>query len=62
MHPVLLTQLLSVSQRHSVQIVPVNTVEYVLDGKEGVFHIYGDENKVHFPDYPSQCCGCCVIM
>ncbi|XP_043227070.1 protein SSUH2 homolog [Amphibalanus amphitrite] len=49
-------------QRHSVEIVPVNAVEYILDGKEGVFHIYGNENKVHFPDYPSQCCGCCVLM
>ncbi|XP_043211980.1 protein SSUH2 homolog [Amphibalanus amphitrite] len=47
-------------QRHSVQSVPVFCVTYHYDGKQNDFFIYGNSQKIHFPDYPKQCC--CVIM
>ncbi|KAF0287650.1 Protein SSUH2 [Amphibalanus amphitrite] len=47
-------------QRHSVQSVPVFCVTYHYDGKQDDFFIYGNSQKIHFPDYPKQCC--CVVM
>ncbi|KAF0287649.1 Protein SSUH2 [Amphibalanus amphitrite] len=47
-------------QRHSVQSVPVFCVTYHYNGKQDDFFIYGNSQKIHFPDYPKQCC--CVVM
>lgn len=49
-------------QRHRVSIVPVAAVSYKWKNHEGLFHVYGYEQKVFAPDYPQTCCCCCTIL
>ncbi|XP_043208589.1 protein SSUH2 homolog [Amphibalanus amphitrite] len=49
-------------QRHDVQQIAIHSVSYNYGGNEGTFFVCGHERNVHFPDYPSQCCGCCAVM
>ncbi|XP_055943699.1 protein SSUH2 homolog isoform X2 [Argiope bruennichi] len=48
-------------QRHKVSIVPVTSVRYKWKNREGLFHIYGFEQRVYAPDYPQTCCCCCIL-
>uniref|UniRef100_A0A0B6Z1P1 Protein SSUH2 homolog n=1 Tax=Arion vulgaris TaxID=1028688 RepID=A0A0B6Z1P1_9EUPU len=49
-------------QRQRVRVVPVTEVFYHYKDKNSTFFVYGDEHKVHAPDYPAKwCCGCSVL-
>ncbi|XP_035223344.1 protein SSUH2 homolog isoform X3 [Stegodyphus dumicola] len=48
-------------QRHKVSVVPVAAVKYKWKNHEGLFHVYGYEQKVYAPDYPQTCCCCCIL-
>ncbi|CAL1270480.1 unnamed protein product [Larinioides sclopetarius] len=48
-------------QRHKVSIVPVTSIHYKWKNREGLFHIYGFEQRVYAPDYPQTCCCCCIL-
>ncbi|XP_054707415.1 protein SSUH2 homolog [Uloborus diversus] len=49
-------------QRHRVTIVPVAAVNYKWKNHNGLFHVYGYEQKVYAPDYPQTCCCCCCTI
>jgi hypothetical protein len=44
-------------QKHRLESIPVNQVNYEIDGEKGVFFVYGNEHFVFSHDYPAQCCG-----
>ncbi|XP_071815586.1 protein SSUH2 homolog isoform X2 [Apostichopus japonicus] len=48
-------------QRHQITIVPVGEVHSQWNDKSFNYFVYGFENKVHAPDYPTKCC-CCTIL
>ncbi|KAI0224419.1 hypothetical protein LSAT2_024583 [Lamellibrachia satsuma] len=49
-------------QRHHLSAVPVTEVHYEWHDGKGRYYVFGQERKVHAPDYPQQCCwGCTVI-
>ena len=54
--------ILIVFQRHKVRIIPVTEARYSYDSHDGIFYVYGFEQKAHAPDYPSTCCGCCCTI
>lgn len=47
------------AQRHQVRMIPVTQVHSIYNHKEATFYVYGFDNKVYFPDYYHNCCGCC---
>ncbi|XP_054290915.1 protein SSUH2 homolog isoform X2 [Macrosteles quadrilineatus] len=51
-------------QRQTVRAVPITHVRYKWKGHEGQYFVFGEENRVHAPDYPQTCCwGCiCTIL
>ena len=49
-------------QRQQLRAIPVTQIQGVFKDDKYVFWIYGDERKVHFPDYPNQCCWNCSII
>jgi len=49
-------------QRQVVNAVPVTEVVCTYKNKSATFYVYGLNNKVYFPDYFAQCCGCCTIL
>jgi len=49
-------------QRHDLRSVPVNEVHCIWKDKPYRFWVYGTDHRVHYPDYPQQCCCGCVIL
>ncbi|CAG5122731.1 unnamed protein product, partial [Candidula unifasciata] len=49
-------------QRHNLRIVPVTQVFYSYKNHNSTFFVYGDEHKVHAPDYPAKCCCGCTVL
>ncbi|XP_077868670.1 protein SSUH2 homolog [Saccoglossus kowalevskii] len=45
-----------------LRAVPVSEVAYKWEDTNTRFWIYGNEHKVHAPDYPQQCCWGCSIL
>ncbi|XP_069824812.1 protein SSUH2 homolog isoform X2 [Dendropsophus ebraccatus] len=48
-------------QRQNIELLPLSKVYYTWKGKQGVYYVYGMENKTYCDNYPRKCC-CCVIM
>lgn len=48
-----------VLQRHLLYCITCAQVKISHNGKDYKFFVYGEEKKVHFPDYPGGCCCCC---
>ncbi|XP_014680634.1 PREDICTED: protein SSUH2 homolog [Priapulus caudatus] len=49
-------------QRQTLRAVPVSEVHCMWKGSAGQFWVYGNERKIHAPDYPDKCCcGCSVL-
>jgi hypothetical protein len=45
-----------------VRIIPVTEVNYRWKNKNGVFFVFGFENKAYAPQYPQKiCCGCTIL-
>jgi len=49
-------------QRQQLRAIPVTQIQGKWKDEKIVFWIYGDERKVHFPNYPNQCCWNCSIL
>ncbi|XP_077868667.1 protein SSUH2 homolog [Saccoglossus kowalevskii] len=49
-------------QRQRLRAVPVSEVAYTWKDTNTRFWVYGNEHKVHAPDYPQQCCCGCSIL
>ncbi|XP_034546830.1 protein SSUH2 homolog [Notolabrus celidotus] len=47
-------------QRQTVELIPINKVNYKWKGDTHVFFVYGNENQVSADNYPATCC--CVIQ
>ncbi|KAG7478173.1 hypothetical protein MATL_G00077580 [Megalops atlanticus] len=43
-------------QRQSIELVPLTHAFYGYNGKDYNYFVYGIENKVYSPKYPSSCC------
>lgn len=59
-------QELRVFQRHVLHCITCAEVKFSHKGKDYKFYVFGNEKKVHFPDYPGGpccccCCPCCTI-
>jgi len=51
-------------QKQSVEMIRIAEIKYTWKDKTGVFHMFGVDNNIYFPDYPEKCyccCGNCVI-
>ncbi|XP_064607089.1 protein SSUH2 homolog [Liolophura sinensis] len=51
-----------ISQRQQLRAVPVTEVLYQWKDASFRFWVYGNERKVHAPEYPQQCCWGCTIL
>ncbi|KAL5014504.1 hypothetical protein ScPMuIL_008774 [Solemya velum] len=49
-------------QRQQLRAVPVTECAYRWKDHNTRFWIYGDNKRVHAPDYPQQCCWGCQIL
>ncbi|XP_078669015.1 protein SSUH2 homolog [Branchiostoma floridae x Branchiostoma belcheri] len=49
-------------QRHTLRNVPVFEIDYSWQEVNTRYWVYGNEHRVHAPDYPHQCCWGCVIL
>jgi len=49
-------------QRQTLNAVPVTEVVCSYKNETATFYVYGLNNKVYFPAYFQQCCGCCTIL
>ena len=49
-------------QRQQLRAVPVTQIQGKWKDENVVYWIYGDERKVHFPNYPNKCCWNCSIL
>lgn len=50
------------AQRISMRVVPITCCLVESDGQSWDFWVFGESKDVYAPNYPSQCCGCCVIV
>ncbi|KAJ8388115.1 hypothetical protein AAFF_G00147330 [Aldrovandia affinis] len=48
-------------QRQTIQLIPINKVNYMWKGDTYMYFVYGQESKVSADDYPATCCCCSVI-
>ncbi|KAM4612771.1 protein SSUH2 homolog [Polymixia lowei] len=42
-------------QRQTIEMVPLTLAHYSYNGKDYVYYVYGMENRVYTPSYPSAC-------
>ncbi|GCB62822.1 hypothetical protein scyTo_0013119, partial [Scyliorhinus torazame] len=47
-------------QRQSIELIPVTKVYFQWKGREHSYFVYGTENNVYAPDYPSKC-HCAIL-
>ncbi|KAM9443986.1 protein SSUH2 homolog [Clarias gariepinus] len=47
-------------QQQRIELIPINKVTYQWQGKDYVYFVYGNEQKVKAIDYPETCC--CTII
>ncbi|KAM3915723.1 protein SSUH2 homolog [Leptodactylus fuscus] len=48
-------------QRQTIEWLPLTKVNYIWNGEEYNYYVYGTQNKVFTKKYPKSCC-CCVVM